>query len=53
MDENERQKVVWEMQKIIYEDAPYVILFYDNSLQAVRTDKWTDGSKYLKTALFL
>ena len=29
------------MQKIIYEDAPYVILFYDNSLQAVRTDKWT------------
>lgn len=41
MDENERQLAVWEMQRIIYEDAPYVILFYDNSLQAVRTDKWT------------
>ena len=42
MDETERRKVVWEMQKILYDDAPYIILFYDNSLQGVRTDKW-DG----------
>ena len=41
MDPEERQEVVWEMQKILYEEAPYIILFYDNSLQAVNTEKWT------------
>lgn len=40
MDEAERQKVVYEMQKILYEDSPYVILFYEDDLQAVRTDKY-------------
>lgn len=41
MDKAERQKMVWEMQKILYRDAPYIILSYDNSIQAVRTDQWT------------
>lgn len=41
MDPDERQEVVWEMQRILYEEAPYMILFYDNSLQAVNTEKWT------------
>jgi peptide/nickel transport system substrate-binding protein len=41
MDPDERREVVWEMQQILYEEAPYIILFYDNSLQAVNTDKWT------------
>jgi len=41
MDPDERREVVWEMQQILYEEAPYIILFYDNSLQAVNTDRWT------------
>ena len=41
MDPDERQEVVWEMQKILYDEAPYIILFYDNNLQAVNTEKWT------------
>jgi peptide/nickel transport system substrate-binding protein len=41
MDPEERQQVVWEMQQILYEEAPYIILFYDNSLQAVNTARWT------------
>jgi len=41
MNTDERESVVWEMQKILYEDAPYIILFYDNSLQAVNDEKWT------------
>ncbi|MFA9422016.1 MAG: ABC transporter substrate-binding protein [Sedimentibacter sp.] len=45
MDKTERQSVVWDMQKIIYEDAPYIILLYDNDLQAVRTDKWTNWKR--------
>ncbi len=40
MDEDERREAVWDMQRILYDDAPYIILFYDNSLEAVRTDKW-------------
>lgn len=41
MDPEERREMVWEMQQILYEEAPYIILFYDNSLQAVNTDRWT------------
>ena len=41
MNTDERESVVFEMQKILYEDAPYIILFYDNSLQAVNDEKWT------------
>lgn len=39
IDPDERQKIVWNAQKIIYEDAPYIILFYDTDIQAVRTDR--------------
>ncbi|MEN1761456.1 ABC transporter substrate-binding protein [Anoxynatronum sibiricum] len=41
MDPDERREVVWKMQQILYEEAPYIILFYDNSLQAVNTSRWT------------
>ena len=41
MDPEERREMVWEMQRILYEEAPYIILFYDNSLQAVNTDRWS------------
>lgn len=41
MDEAGRRDVVGQMQKIIYDDVPYIVLNYDTSVQAVRTDKWT------------
>ncbi len=41
MDEESRRDVVWEMQRILYEDVPYIILTYEVSLQAVRTDRCT------------
>ena len=41
LDEKERQAAVFEMQKIAYDEAPYIILIYDNNLQAIRSDKWT------------
>lgn len=41
MDKNERQAAIFEMQKIAYDEAPYIILLYDNNLQAIRSDKWT------------
>lgn len=41
IDEKERQAAVFEMQKIAYEEAPYIIMLYDNNLQAIRSDRWT------------
>lgn len=41
MDETERQATVFAMQKMVYDEAPYIILLYDNNLQAIRSDRWT------------
>lgn len=41
IDEKSRQAAVFEMQKIAYDEAPYIILIYDNNLQAIRSDRWT------------
>jgi peptide/nickel transport system substrate-binding protein len=40
MDPEERRATILEMQRIVYEDAPYIILVYDPELQAYRTDKF-------------
>jgi peptide/nickel transport system substrate-binding protein len=40
MDMNERQAMIHEMQRIFYEDAPYIMLSYDPELQAYRTDRY-------------
>lgn len=41
IDLEARQQAVWDAQKIIYRDAPYIVLYYDTSIQAVRTDRVT------------
>ncbi|OPL09508.1 MAG: hypothetical protein AVO33_06855 [delta proteobacterium ML8_F1] len=44
VDREKRVEIVHEMQKIIYEEAPYVILYNKDSIEAYRTDKfegWT------------
>ena len=51
----ERIEIIGEMQDIIYDDAPYIILFYDNELHAYRNDKfegWTLQPRDGGTALF-
>lgn len=45
MDEKERQAAVFELQKIAYDEAPYIILLYDNNVQAIRSDRWTGFKK--------
>ena len=40
----DRQKIIYEMQKILYRDSPYSILWYNVLIQAFRTDKWTGYS---------
>jgi peptide/nickel transport system substrate-binding protein len=37
----ERAELIAEMQRIMYDEAPYHILFYDASLHAYRTDRFS------------
>ena len=41
LDPDKRQKMVYEMQQIVYDEAPYIILIYSNNIQAIRSDRWT------------
>jgi len=36
-----RQAIVMEMQQMLYDDAPYLITYYANGLQAYRNDRFT------------
>jgi peptide/nickel transport system substrate-binding protein len=37
----DRQQVVDEMQQVLYDDRPELVLWYENYLQAYRSDRWT------------
>ena len=37
----ERATIIDQMQQILYDDRPEIVLWYDNYLQAYRSDKWT------------
>lgn len=41
LDPEERKAVIYEMQRQFYLDAPYVVLWYDQNLQAYRNDTIT------------
>jgi peptide/nickel transport system substrate-binding protein len=45
LDLNERAETIHEMQRIAYEESPYVIFFYDNALEAYRTDTFTGWTR--------
>jgi peptide/nickel transport system substrate-binding protein len=51
IDQAAREKMVKDMQKMVYEDVPYIILLEDHSMQAVRTDKW-EGWKPIGGMIF-
>ena len=36
----ERQATIARMQQIVYEEVPEVVLYYDQSLEAYRSDRW-------------
>ncbi|GAB4542914.1 MAG: ABC transporter substrate-binding protein [Anaerolineales bacterium] len=41
VDKTERQKIVWQMQEMVFNDRPYVVLYYEKLLQAYRTDRFS------------
>jgi len=40
MDPEKRKEIVWKMQEIVYEDVPYIVLYYPEIVDAYRTDKF-------------
>ncbi len=41
-DRDARQRIVWDMQAMIYNDRPYIVLYHGNNLQAYRSDRFTN-----------
>ncbi|HZB03174.1 MAG TPA: ABC transporter substrate-binding protein [Actinomycetota bacterium] len=41
LDTQERLSIIHEMQRLFYEDSPYVVLWYSPIYQAYRTDRFT------------
>jgi peptide/nickel transport system substrate-binding protein len=41
VDPSKRADIVHEMQAILYQDSPYVVMYYSNTLEAYRTDRVT------------
>lgn len=41
LDFEARREIIWEMQRIVHEDVVYIIPFYDQTVQAYRTDRFT------------
>jgi peptide/nickel transport system substrate-binding protein len=49
LDVESRRDIIWEMQQIVHEDVVYIIPFYEQTVQAYRTDRFqgwlTDAGK--------
>jgi len=33
--------MVWKMQEMVYNDRPYIVLYYERNLEAFRSDRFT------------
>ena len=41
LDPQQRQSLIWQMQQIMYQQTPDIVLDYPEDLEAVNTTKWT------------
>jgi peptide/nickel transport system substrate-binding protein len=41
IDPSQRQAILFEMQRLLYQQSPYIILAYPKGLEAVNTSRWT------------
>jgi peptide/nickel transport system substrate-binding protein len=56
LDPAARQKIVWQMQDMVFNDRPYIVLYYDSGTQAYRSDRFTgfiDSPLGLESAISL
>ena len=47
LDLAKRQRLIWRMQQIMYEQAPWIVLTYPYLLEAYNTQKWTGWQRSL------
>jgi peptide/nickel transport system substrate-binding protein len=40
VDKTERQAIIWKMQELVFNDRPYITLYYEKMLQAYRSDRF-------------
>ncbi len=40
VDKSARQQIIWKMQEMVYNDRPYIVLYYEKVLQAYRSDRF-------------
>lgn len=49
LDQDKRRELIWQMQQIVHDDVVYVIPYYEQAVQAYRTDRFegwiTDAPK--------
>lgn len=41
VDRDDRRAIIWEMQKMAFDDRPYIVLYYQDLLRAYRSDRFT------------
>ncbi len=41
IDKTQRQQIIWKMQEMVFNDRPYIVLYYEKNLQAYRSDRFT------------
>jgi peptide/nickel transport system substrate-binding protein len=41
-DKEQRRQIIFKMQKIAFDDRPYIVLYYQDLLRAYRSDRFTD-----------
>lgn len=55
-DQEERRQIIWEMQQMLFDDLPYIVTAYPQSISAYRSDRFSFApdlaSAPLKWALF-
>ena len=47
LDLEKRKDLVWQMQQIMYKQAPWIVLTYPYLLEAYNTDRWTGWTRAL------
>jgi peptide/nickel transport system substrate-binding protein len=41
LDLDRRRELIWQMQEIAHQDIPYIVPYYDQAVQAYRTDRFS------------
>jgi peptide/nickel transport system substrate-binding protein len=53
VDPEQRQQIIWQMQQVLHDDRPCVVLYYDVAVQAFRKDRFQNWLYILNGALSL